>query len=154
MAFDKDKFQKESFEVRSEKVEVPQLKVFFGDDEPVWEVRGLTGPELAKVNDASKQNKALTELVEGFVSDNIVEQVTSIKEALGLTDSVPDEIVRGISLLRFGSVNPTCSQEMAVKLANVHPVPFYMLWRKVLELTGMGQSLGESKASGQTQESE
>ena len=147
MAFNKEQFQSANFMERTEKVPVPELKDFFDEGNPEWEVRGLTGPELAKVNDASKQNKAMAELIEGFASENYIEKVEAIKESLGLTGSVPDEIARGIALIKIGSIEPVCSQEMAVRLANVQPVPFYRLWRKIMELSGLGQSLGESSAS-------
>ena len=144
MGFDKDKFQNANFYYREQEMPVPTLKMFFDKDEdPVWTVRGLTASELGDVNDASKQNRALSELVEAFVSENYTEKIGAVKESLGLTDSVPEEVVRGIAMLRQGSVSPTCPQEMAVTLAETFPVVFYELWRKVLELTSMGQSLGE-----------
>ena len=154
MAFDKDKFQNTDFRYRTAKVPVPELKHFFDEDEvPEWNVRNLSGSELAQVNEASKQNKMLSELVETFMSENYTDQIKAIKERLGLTEEVPDEVVRGISLIKHGSVNPTCTQEMAVRLAETNPVPFYRIWRKIIELSGLGHSLGELDASTQTQES-
>ena len=153
MGFNADKFQNAEFQHRTADVQVNGMESFFDEKEdPVWKVRSLTAAELGKVNEAAKQNRALSELVEGFMSENYTTRIESIKESLGLTDSVPDEVVRGIALLKFGSVEPACTQEMAVRLAETFPVPFYTLWRKIMELTQMGQSLGESQASGQTQE--
>ena len=144
MGFNADKFQTANFAPRTFDVLVHDLKDFFDEgDKLVWTVRGLTGPELGKVNEASTQNKALSELVEGILSENLTTKIEAIKESLGLTDSVPDEVVRGIMQIRLGSIEPECTQEMAVRLADTHPVVFYTLWRKIIELTGMGQSLGE-----------
>jgi len=89
----------------------------------------------------------LAKIVDDFISENYLEQIKALKARLGLNEEVPDEIVRGIALIKYGSVDPIVSQEVVVKLAEKHPVPFYRLWRKIMELSGLGATLGESNAS-------
>jgi hypothetical protein len=155
MGFDIEKFRSTKFMPREEDISVPDLAEFFAEDEkPVWRLRGLTGPEMAKVNEAVTQNKNLAETLEKIVSQVASEKTEAILEALSLTDNVPDDIVRRIALLKMGSVEPKMTQEACVKMAEYFPVPFYSLTTKVIELTGHGyKNLGESIASGQTNES-
>jgi len=80
--------------------------------------------------------------------------VDAIRESLGMTDETPDDIARRIAMLRYGSVDPECSQEMAVKVAKSFVIVLYSLTNKIMELTGLGSTLGESNASTQTSESE
>jgi len=143
MAFDIAKFETAKLKHRQAEIKVPALKDFFGDDEPVWTVRGLSGEEVAHVNEAIKLNTNLAELIEGIVSDSAKDKIEAIKESLGITTEVPHETVRRIALLVNGSVDPECSQNLAVKLAKNFSVQFYELTTKVLELTGMGSELGE-----------
>jgi len=155
MAFDIEKFSSADLKQREAEVSVPELKDFFGKDEPtVWIVKGLTGEEHARVNDAVKQNKDLGALVQSLFSSSTEKKVDAIREAFGMSDEVPDDIVRRIAILRYGSVSPECSQELAVKIAKSFVIVLFNLTTKIMELTGLGSTLGELKASGQTKESE
>ena len=150
MAFNTEKFGQSSFSHRMEDIPVPGLSVFFEDDEPaIWQVRGLTGHELAKVNEAVKLNKDVGSILSGISSELHSEKIDSIKEVLGLGDNTPDDLVRRISSLRYGSVIPEITQEIAVRLADSFPTTFFQLTNKIFELTGEGKTLGESKASGE-----
>ena len=153
MAFNIEKFSNADLKQRQAEVKVPELKEFF-DGDPVWIVKGLTGEEHARVNEAVKQNKDLGALVQGLFSSSTEEKIKAIREAFGMTDEVPDDIVRRIAMLRYGSVEPECPQEMAVKIAKNFVIVLYGLTNKILELTGLGSTLGELNASGQTSESE
>jgi len=155
MGFDIEKFRSTKFVPREAEIEVSDLKQFFDEDEkPVWKLRGLTGSEMAKVNEAVTQNKNVAETLEKIVSNIASDKTEAILEALSLTDNVPDDIVRRIALLKAGSVSPAMTQDLCVRLAEYYPVPFYSLTTKVIELTGHGyEALGEPPASGQTNES-
>ena len=144
MSFNTNKFETTNFKERTSKVQVSELKDFYEEDEkPVWEVRGLTGEELAIVNEAISANQNLSSLVSAITSKVTKEKIEAIKETMGLpTDSVPSDIVRRISMLVQGSVNPDCPQSLAVKIARVHPTMFFKITNKIIELTGVGQ-LGE-----------
>ena len=153
MAFDIEKFETATLTHRVSSIKVPAMKEFF-DGAPEWEIRGLSGEEVAKVNEAVKLNANLAGLIEGFASGETGEKITAIKESLGITEEVPHETVRRIALLKVGSVNPECSQSVCVKVAEGFPVQFYEITTKILELTGMGSTVGEQNASGQMKESE
>lgn len=153
MGFDIEKFSNADLQQRQAKVAVPELKEFFGVDEPhVWTVKGLTGEEHARVNEAVKQNKDLGTLVQNLFSESTEKKIEAIREAFGMTDEVPDDIVRRIAMLRYGSIEPECSQEIAVKIASNFVIVLFNLTSKIMELTGLGSTLGESNASGQMSE--
>lgn len=150
MGFNTEKFDRIQFKERIIEVPVPELSEFFDDKEKkIWIVRGLTGHELAKVNEAIQLNKDVESILSGITSETQSEKIEAIKESLGLTDSTPGDLVRRIAALKNASINPTVSQEVAVKLADCFPTTFYLLTNKIFELTGEGKTLGESKASGE-----
>jgi hypothetical protein len=144
MPFDAEKFTSASFTDRTEKVPVPRLAAFFGKkDKPEWTVRGLTGLESAVSNQAAADNKNLDAILTAISTKVTAEKVEGIRELAGLTgDSVPDELVKRYAWLRQGSVDPVCTHEMAMKLAENFPEDFYLLTNKILQLTGQGR-LGE-----------
>jgi len=155
MAFDIEKFSGSEFNYKVLDIKVPTLKEFFEEDEPtIWQVKGLTGHELAKVNEAIKLNKDVGSILSGISSEIHSEKIDAIKETLGINDTSPGDLVRRISALVFASVAPVITQEIAVKLADSFPTVFYLLTNKIFELTGEGKSLGESKASGEIVTSE
>jgi len=47
MPFDAKAFAKAKFEPRTAELRIPELQEWFGDDDPVFVVRGLSGIELA-----------------------------------------------------------------------------------------------------------
>lgn len=152
MGFDLVKFDRAQFEERTIEVKVPELSDFFDKDEKqIWIVRGLTGHELAKANEAVRANKDIDSILSGIMSETHTEKIDAIRESLGLTDNTPGDLVRRIAALRAASVEPTISQEVSVKLADSFPTTFFLLTNKIFELTGEGKTLGESKASGETQ---
>lgn len=141
--FNIEKFQDTQFKDNTVDVKVPNLKAFFGKDEKaIWKVRALTGHELAKVNEAIKLNKDVSELIEGLSSNNSSDKISSIKKVIGISEDAPDDLVRRISILLYGSIEPVLTQEIAVKLADVYPTQFWQLTNEILSLTGAGK-LGE-----------
>lgn len=150
MAFKKDDFMKAQFQIRTRQVKVEDLKEFFGDVDSVWTVRGLTGAEMAQVNESVGQNRDIGQLLSKLMSP---ERAGAMTELLGLTDAVPNDLVRRIAMLKLGAVDPVADQELCVKLADAFPIPFFSLTNTILELTGKGKHQGESSASGQMSES-
>ncbi len=148
MNFDIKKFEAANFKDRVESVPVPRLTQFFSDKgkkkaTPAWKVRGLTGEESAIAKQAVSENKNIDAILQAIGSKGKKDLVEGIKELAGLSsDNVPDELVQRYSWLENGSVDPVCSHEMAMKLAQNFPEDFYLLTNKIMQLTGMGR-LGE-----------
>ncbi len=145
MAFDATKFSTAQFKDRTFDVPVVELKEFFEDgDKCVWTVKCLGANEIAIANQAMQANNDLKELVEKLTSTNSTDKIEAIQSAMGLqTGSVPDDIVRRISMLVSGSVEPECDQELAVRISTAYSTVFYRLTNKILSLTGEGMELGE-----------
>jgi len=149
MSFDMKGFMKAQFRDRTADVPVPDLKDWFAEGaEPVIKVRGLTGAELARVNEAAAKNKNLNGMLDALASTNASEKVEAIKESLGFSGKVPDDIAKRAEQLVIGTVDPEFNLEQAVKFFEVFPVEAYQVTNKIMELTGKGKSAGESKPSG------
>lgn len=148
MSFDKKAFLKTQFEPRVEAVPVPDLKMFFSEGaEAVWKVRGLTGHELGKINEAKDRNKNLEALLSAMVSSNAAEKADAIKELMGMGDKTPDDIVRRLEMLVLGSVDPAVDQEFAVRLCTYFPVEFMQLTNAITRLTGQGAQVKKKQTS-------
>jgi len=134
------------FKDRTKDVSVPELSKFFKKGtkkkDMVWTVKNLGANEIAKANEALKNSQDLGSLLSSLASNNSSEKVDAIKQAMGLSDDVPGEVIRRMTLLTCGSVKPECSHELAVKLSTVHSTVFYRLTNEILSLTGEG-SVGE-----------
>lgn len=153
-SFDMKKFMATKFEPRTEEVRLDDLKDFFPDGvEPVFTVRGLTGEEIARVNDAVTKNRNLAAVVDAMAATNAADKADAIKEALGLSPGVPDDLAKRIENLVYGCVDPVFDQPAAVRLFKVFPVEAYQLTNVILRLTGQGQKPGESKPSGKAKTS-
>ena len=149
MSFDIEKFKNGKLSDRTAEVPVPALASFFGKDEKaVFTVRGLTGAELGRSNEAVSQNKNIAAIAESVVSPDEKEKIEGMRQLLGLSDDVPDDIVKRHTLLTMGSVEPEIDHTTAVKLAESFPLEFYQLTTKILELTGKGKQMGKPKGSG------
>lgn len=157
MQFDADKFASAAFKRREEDVPVKDLAAWFkGAKEgevPVWRVRGLTGEELARVNEAQARNRNKSAIIEALSSDKQEKMTDAIKELIGTGNSVPDDLARRIEMLTIGSVAPECTHQVAVKLAEAFPVEFYELTTKITQLTGLGSEPGKPKRSSNAQTS-
>ena len=156
MAFDQKRFLKTKMEARTEDISVPDLSAFFLDGEPIiWTVRGLTGQELGRANEAAAKNKLVAATMDALAGMSAREQIEEIKNALGLGGNVPDDIAKRIEYLTAGSVKPAITLEVAVKLCETYPVEFYELTNAIIRLTGKGfVETKKLKPSSETQESE
>jgi len=144
MSFDTNKFESARFQFREATVKTPDLSEFF-DGDPLWTVRGLSGHEMASVREAAKTAANIDAVVGKLLQGSAAEKADAVKEALGANTvaGTPEDLVRRIHMLKFGSVDPACDQRMAVKLADVSVTTFYELTNKITELTGLGKRLGE-----------
>ena len=154
MGFDTKKFQKAKFIHRTEDVPVPDLKEWFGPDEPaVWKVRGLEGSELGYVNETAQRNKNIGAILEGLISSDDQAKIQGVKDMLGMAGNTPEDIARRLEMLVIGSVDPKVEMDLAVKLCKVFPIEFFQLTNKITQLTGQGQTWGKQKGSGEIRES-
>jgi len=157
MEFNLDKFGSTNFNAREEDVPVPDLAPFFEGkaekDEhgkpkpPTWRVRGLTGPELGRVNEAQARNRDRRAIAEGLLSGKDDKVTEAVRALVGDGEQVPDDIAKRIEMLVIGSVKPEVSHTTAVQLANAFPVEFYQLTTKITQLTGQGAEPGKPKRS-------
>lgn len=156
MPFDAKAFQKERFEPRVIEVPVPDLALWFPEGEkPVWKVRGLTGTELGFVNEAEQRFKDLAGLVKKLMSGSSAEKIEATCQNLGATsEKEPAEVIRGLEMLRIGSVDPPCDLPLAIKLNRYFAGDFRLLVKHIQQATLQGHVPGKSKASGRIKESE
>lgn len=141
MPFDAKAFARAKFEPRTEQVRVPEMAEWFGGDDPVFVVRGLTGIELAQAIEASSNAKQRAELTEALLDGAIEDKSDAIMTAFGIGPGVPDELIRYHELIIRGTVEPVLSREISVKLAERFPIDHKSLALKILHLTGQGQAV-------------
>lgn len=154
MAFDMDKFRAADFKPREKSISVPQLKEFFGNKaKPKWLVRSLTGEEFYAVKAAAKKANTIKELFEQLFSKNPKVKVEAALEAIGISEELPEDYVQRLEMLVVGTVEPEIEKEDAVRFAKRFPILFDQITAEIMILTGAGQELGESSASGTTQKS-
>jgi hypothetical protein len=149
VTFDLQRFSSADLAPRQATVPVPDLAHWFDDPEPVWIVRGLSGEEIARANEASARHKIMLSAVEALASAGTAraEQVEAIQRLIGYGPDVPEDLARRFDHLVAGSVEPTIDRAFAVKLFSVYPIVAYQLSNKILELTGMGPDLGKAPHS-------
>jgi len=147
--FDLKKFRNAKFEARFEDVPVPDLKEFFGEgaEAPAWRVRGLTGHELGKVNEAAERNRNVSAILEALLSNSADDKAEAVKKLVGLDDAVPHDIARRLEMLSLGSVDPEMDLELAVKLCTHFPIEFFALTNAITKLTGQGAEIKKKQNS-------
>ncbi|GAF96882.1 unnamed protein product [marine sediment metagenome] len=155
MGFDSKGFMNTKFQPREASVPVPDLKEFFEEgDKPEWKVRGLTGQELGRTNEAAERNRNIAAILEGLVAPGSHEKIESVRQLLGVGNETPQDIARRLEMLTVGSVEPPCDIELALKLCTVFPIEFYQITTKIVGLTGKGHMPGKAQPSGKTTKSE
>ena len=153
--FDAKKFLKTKFIPRTEEVPVPDLKDFFPEGvKPVWIVRGLTGQEIGRANEAPENFRKMGAIMEGLTSQISKENAEAIKKLIGMgADAVVDDTAKRISYLTVGSVDPPCSLDLAVHLCTHFPGEFIMLSNSIRTLSTLGHVPGKQTPSGETPKS-
>ena len=153
MSFRTSKFMKEKFSVRTERVSVPLLKDWFDEGEkPEWEVRNLTGRELALSQEARSKAKSMNSALEAIVQDTGSEKLEALRKVMGISLDNPDELVKRLDMLVFGSISPRVTLDVAVKLAENFPFDFMKITSKIIVLTGLGASTVKPPPSGKTEQ--
>ncbi len=149
---DLQKFLAAALVPRQETLAVPELASWFAPDAAaVWVVRGLTGTELARVNEAANGGlDKVRAMVAALAGDG--DKANAIRGVMGLsTDDVPTDISRRIEMLTLGSVAPALgleNRDVAVKLNQDFPTTFLQLTNAIANLSGQGAELGKAPRSG------
>lgn len=151
MSFDLERFRAAQLGPREASVAVPDLAHWF-DGDPVWRVRGLTGEEIARSNEASQRHETIASAVEALAAASGGDKAGALSELIGYSGNVPADLAKRFDHLVFGSVEPRIDREIAVRLFRDYPVVAYQLTNRILELTGLGPDLGKSRPSGPTPE--
>lgn len=155
MSFQTKQFQKAKFEDRTDSVPVPDLAEWFDDgDDAVFVVKALTAEELARCNEAASKNENMSSMIEALNSSNNRDKIDAMREMLGVTESVPNDLAKRLEHFHHGTVDPDMDHEMAVKFAENFPVEFYSITNKIMELTGQGRQLVKKKNYSETPQSE
>jgi hypothetical protein len=155
MSFDAKKFLKTKFTARTADVPVPDLQAYFPDGEKaLWKVRGLTGRELGRANEAAEKNRNIAAILEGLAAGASKEKTEAVKELLGVGGTAPQDIAKRLEQLVMGSVEPPCTLDLALHLCESFPVEFFQLTNKIVELTGQGRLPGKPQPSGESEKSE
>jgi hypothetical protein len=151
MPFDAKKFKTMKFETREGLVKVPGLQDFFPEgEEAVWKIRGLTGVELGRVNEASERYRNINAILEGLISSGATDKADSVKKLVGLGNDTPADIVKRIDMLVVASIDPQVDEDLAVKFCEKYPVEFFDITNTIIKLTGQGHIPGKPRPSGET----
>jgi hypothetical protein len=151
MEFDIKAFTRAKFAPNEEDVSVPDLKPFFkGEGAPTFRVRGLTGEELYRVKQASETTASMKAMLEALSAGASPERVEKIREAFGLGGTAPEEYAKRIEMLCIATVKPKIDRPTVVKLFTCYPATMSAVSDTILKLTGMGQTPGKPKGSGET----
>ena len=144
MAFDYQAFDAAQITFPTKKIPVPGLKSFFKEDEdPVWEIKSLTGSQLAIVNDAVETVKKTRVIIEALASGSNVALKKGMEIFLNKNDADtdPEDLVRRHKMLELASI-PSCPEHICVRLAMAKPTIFYRLTNEIIKMTGDGADLG------------
>lgn len=149
MSFDLNRFRATSLTPRQAVVAVPDLAHWYGGAEPVWTVRGLTGEEIARANEANQRTAMIASAVEALASaaGSKADQTEAMKTLIGYGTETPADLAKRFDHLVAGSVEPQIDREIAVRLFMAYPIVAYTLTNKILELTGLGPDLGKAPDS-------
>jgi hypothetical protein len=146
MGFDLKKFRKSELKPRTDTVKLPEMKAWFGDDEPVFVVRGLVGEEFYHVKEAVEKRRDIQAIAAQLFSGKGEAIASAVQEFYG---SAPDEYVKLIEAIKIGVTEPELDHSDAMKLVKNFPVQANEIFKKIMLLTGVGSELGESKGCGE-----
>jgi hypothetical protein len=152
MSFDKKGFMQTKFERRTQAEPVPELKAWFDKDEkPVWRVQMLTGMELGIANVIAAKQNVEQGILEGILSGYSTQTKDAIKKLMFKDENLhPEDIAKRIEHLRFGSVDPVCDYDLALKLCKRFPIVFLRITNVISLISGIGALPGKSEPFGKT----
>ena len=154
MGFDAERFMGAGWQRRRGSVRVPDLKAWFDKKEdPVWQIQSLEAAEIARAREAESRNKTLRSVIDGLVSKNEAQKAESIRQMVGVSDDVPNDIAYRTEILKYGSVSPAVDYPLAAALHRAKPIVFFEITNEIIKLTGLGHEPGKAKASGKTTKS-
>lgn len=140
---------------RTEDVTVAALAPWNDGKAPTVTVRGLTGPELARVREAAEKLKDIGKIIEAAVGGTDKERVQATREMWGIADDLTEDYAKRVEMLAIASVSPAMDRQTCLKLAVAFPVEFYDLTNRITVLTGMGHAVpGKPAPSTETAEFE
>ena len=144
MAFDINKFDSAPVDFPTKKIPVPQLKAFFKEDEtPEWEIKALTGIQIATAETAGEDFKRYRAAFEAIAGGTSVKSMKSgFDELLNRNDAPPDMYLKWIKYFQFGSV-PECPEHIVVKIAYSQGGLFKRIVHEILIMSAMGADLGK-----------
>jgi len=143
MAFDADKFDAAQTNFPTKKIPVPTLKRFFEDGEdPVFEIKSLTGVELAIVEESANKLARLRGAMEAIARDTVKGFKEGYEELLNGDVETPETYMRWITLVRLGTV-PQLPEHIVVKLAFAQPGVLRRLAHEISILSATGADMGE-----------
>lgn len=148
-------FLRADLKPRTEDVAVPALAPWNDGVAPTVVVRGLSGPELARVREAAEKHKNIGKTIEALVGGTDKEKIAAMRETMGIGDELPEDFAKRLEMLVIAAVEPSLDMTAALKLATSFPVDFYFLTNKITELTGQGHTIpGKPAPSTETAASE
>ena len=147
MPFDLTRFIREELRQRTVEVKAPEMKAWFGEDAPIFVVRGLTGEEFYRVREAVQKRADFQAIAAALLSGGGDAVADALEAFYG---AVPDEYARRVEVLILGCVNPVLDRQAAVKLITNYPASAHAVSEAILRATGEGAVPGESKGSGGT----
>ena len=159
MTFNTKKFKTAVYSERTEEIKVDQLKDFFtAKEKPIWVIRAIEGEELYKIRAAVERARDTETVLSQLLSGTAKQKAAAALQTLGLGDDQPEEHIRRLHTLYYGSAEPNLREdpegfEVCKKIAAKHGTLFDNLTNRIMILTGMGFKLGESIASGTTKKS-
>lgn len=155
MGFNSERFIEAGWQRRTGSVKVPDLADWFDkDEEPVWQIQSLEGSEIARAREGERRNKTIKSVIDGLVSKNDSKKAEAIRQIVGVSEDMPDDIAYRTEILKYGSVSPAVDYPLAASLQRSKPIVFYEVTNEIIRLTGLGHEPGKVKASGKTKKSE
>ena len=143
MAIDYDALDAVSVSFPTKKISVPTLKKFFPEDEdPVIEIRGLTGAERARGEESAQKVGRLKAAMEAFAKDTVKGFKEGYNELLNGDAETPETYMRWITIVRLGTV-PSMPEHIVVKLAHSQGGLVRRLAHEISVMSAMGADLGE-----------
>ena len=126
-------------------VDLNCLKEIFGEDvTQEFEIKALSGHEVALCNDAVKVNKNTRAIIEKIISPLSKDKAEGIQEALGLDNTkLTDTYIFNMNAIHHGIVNPKRDYEKIVLFCNFFAVASNSVFNEIMGITGVGAELGE-----------